>query len=186
MSIKYIIDLRNSVLTEECEHYLAHLISKSCEPDSLKLKMSLIAKENCGWNTGKLVGYVVKGVMTPFTTRINSNISSGEWMCSILCSGQHLSAVHLKIVMCFVNPYMLYHSMSCGSYISGKEGWRDAPEPLKNILDMLDDVAVNSESVYVIIPVIYPNYNLTIEELEQMPAGIVKEMCTIVWKYVTV
>lgn len=58
--------------------------------------------------------------------------------------------------MCYINKNMPFMDIIKGSeYISGKNTWSDAPHPLKNMLDILDDVCLKNENIKVCVPEIY-------------------------------
>ncbi|HSA76253.1 MAG TPA: hypothetical protein VLE02_01790 [Nitrosarchaeum sp.] len=177
-----IIDLRSEALTQKCEIYLAYLIAETCEQDLLKLKMSLIAKNDFEWDNGNLINYVIAYAMTSFSMRMTRHISSGDWLCGVLTSGKELKVDHVKIMMAFVNKNVLWKTLFKKPYVSGKDAWKDAPEPLKNILDILDSAAVNEESVEVVVPRIVPNTGISIKKLEKMTHDVMRKNCTIIWE----
>jgi hypothetical protein len=156
----YTIDLRKlGKITKECEDYLSKLLADACIMDGLKHEFSLLARKDFGWCNENLLPYVVAGYITSKSSRVQLDnyefISSSEWLNSIFVSGKTLNIDHLLITMSYINKNISFMNfINESEYKSGKNTWIDAPMPLKNILDVLDDACLFKQSVEVYIPTI--------------------------------
>ena len=53
-------------------------------------------------------------------------------------------------------------------YKSGKENWSDAPKPIKDILDIIDDSIVNKTELYIYMPTTIQIQERTLELLKKV------------------
>lgn len=173
------LDLRQiGDITAEDEFYLAQLIAYTCANDEIKHILSLHAKRDFGWVNGCLMNYVLADLMTLNSSRINNFISSSEFLCGIFNSGSCLSIEHLRLMMTFINPNVLFE----GQYISGKTYWINVSPVLKTILNILDDAVLNNQLIFIISPTIIPiDPNDRLKELEKLPFDILKSKIYIEW-----
>jgi hypothetical protein len=173
------VDLRQiGSITAEDEFYLAQLIAYTCTKDDIKHFLSLHAKHDFEWINGCLMNYVLADLMTLNSSRINDCISSSEFLCGIFNSGPCLSIEHLRLMMTFINPNVLFE----GPYISGKTYWNNVSPVLKTILNILDDAILNNQLVFVVSPTVIPiDPNDRLEELEKLPFDILKDKIRIEW-----
>ena len=146
------IDLRElGQLTEECEKFLAQLIARSAIAQPLKNEFMLEAKDDFEWQSEKLMPYVEAKMMTRTSTRPmladGKCISSSEWLCGLFASDSNLSNEHVRILISFINPLT---DFTGEQYVSGRSAWVQAPQPLKTILNVLDDAALANEGVHVV------------------------------------
>ncbi|AQN68711.1 hypothetical protein [Saudi moumouvirus] len=176
----YTLDLRKiGKITKKCEDYLSLLLANASMIDNFKYSFSLQAKNDFGWCNENLQPYVIAGYITKQSSRVKSGniefVSSSEWLNSILVSGNILSSEHLRISMCYINKNMPFFDIIKGSeYISGKNTWSDAPLPLKDILDILDDACLKNEDIKVCVPEI-SYVDSSEEELSKMDLSQIKQ-----------
>jgi ArsR family metal-binding transcriptional regulator len=178
------IELRKlGKITELGEKYLAELISLTCSRDELKYQVSLWSKENLGWVNGRLIPYVLADLMPEQSSRFADNhgnyyLSSGEWLCSIFTSGKLLNLEHIITVMSFINPKI---SIPFDTYHSGKNIWEDAPSPIKEILNILDEACSKGNKVSVSCPRVEIT-GKTVEECEKITdMEELKLYCKVIW-----
>lgn len=170
---------RSGRIGKEEERFLETLIVNACKANSLTHQLSLQAKKDFEWNSGCLVVYMLAGLMDGKSYCQEGFISSGDWLCGVLTSGNVLSNEHIRILMSFVNSNT---NLIQEDYASGKELWKDAPSALKAILDTLDDGRVKNVSVTIDIPSVIPlDDSQTIEDLESLSFEDVKNKVKIVW-----
>jgi len=178
-----VVDLRQlGEIDATAEAHLATLIAQSCSQDKIKHQLSLCACRDFGWDNGLLANYVLAGLMTTSSTRVEGFISSGEWLCGIFTSGEQLSTEHLMILMSYINPYVSSLMILAGEYESGKEAWKQTPSSIKKLLDLLDDCLLTGRSVTVAVPTIVPLDPLqSIDTLEYLPLNELYDKVKIVW-----
>ncbi len=133
-------------IDELSQKYLAKQIFKACSISTIKQNCSLAAREDFKWHEENLAMFISLNVIWPQSFSSPGCISSGEWLCSILCSGLILAEDHVRIAMDFVNPLS---SLGEDDYVSGAETWQDAPSPMREILDLLDQAAREGKCVAV-------------------------------------
>lgn len=179
-----IIDLRKiGQLTPLCELYLSRLIAETCENDFVKYEISLRAKKDFGWDNDHLISYVLAGVMTLSSCRVKGFLSSGEFLCGLFTSGKQLTLEHRIIMMSFVNDSVSCLMIGDNKYISGKKMWVDAPKPLKDVLDIIDDSIINNKVLSICVPKIIPlSPYKTIEELDDIPFEELKYKIIVEWE----
>jgi hypothetical protein len=179
---RFRIDIRElEFFGENSAMHLAGLIGSTCQADDEKRYMSYLAVNDFEWCDDGTAMYYIAGVMTDSVFRADGHISSAEWLCGVFNSGELLSEEHVRIIMNYVNEKSTHKEVGDGSYTSGKETWRHVPQPLKFILDVLDDAAVANQPVSVVCPEIVPNVGLTEADLQKMELNRVSEHCTIKW-----
>lgn len=179
-----VIDLRQlGSISGDQEEYLCHLIAKICRTDKIKHRITLYAKQEFDWDNGCLIPYVLAGLTTLSSCRIDNFISSGEWLCGILTSGTELTLEHRRIIMSFINSFTTAEMVNEFKYVTGKSLWSDAESPLKEILDLLDDSIVNQEPiVYIIAPNVIPiDPSQNLEELEHLSFEDLQRQVRIEW-----
>lgn len=174
------IDLRQlGPITASDELYLSRLIACACFNDNIKHYLSLRAKEDFGWDNMLMMPYLLAGLLSDSTSRINDFLSSSEWLCGIFVAGDWLSIEHVRIMMNYINPYTAFNT----EYISGKDCWDDASPILKTILDILDDCVINKNIVFINCPIIVSiDPRETLEELAILPYNLLKEKILIRWE----
>ena len=144
---KFDIDLSVRPICSEGEKYLAALIGKQSGDRRAWMHQ---AKRDFDWANCRLLPYMCSGQFPKQVRRATlGDISSGEWMNGVLCSGNVLDRDHVRILMFMINPKTGLPSSSSEMYVSGKEGWKDAPESLRVMLDCLDDACVAHTDVTV-------------------------------------
>jgi hypothetical protein len=178
-----VIDLRQlGPISASAEVYLATLIANACGQDKIKHYLSLCARQDFGWDNTLLGNYVLANLMTESSTRVGGFISSGEWLCGIFTSGENLSLDHMIIMMSYVNPYVSSEMVMKQQYRSGKDIWKQAPVPIKDILDLLDDSIINGCSISVKVPVVEAiNPVQSINTLEYLPLNELHDRVKITW-----
>lgn len=168
-----ILDIRNTGhLSEEAEDYLAALIALGCQ-EPVKHYLAQAAANDFGWDASLLQELVLAGCVSMTTARAPGCVSSSEWLCGIFTSGSELKIDHLHIMMFFVNSKFSVEQLQNEEYVSGKSLWASAPEPLRRLLDFLDDAAVAGENVQVILPHVQnlddlPDKAMSVEELKKL------------------
>ncbi|AEQ32572.1 hypothetical protein mvi_1020 [Megavirus vitis] len=136
--------------------------------DNFKYAFALQAKNDFEWCNENLQPYVVAGNI--------EFVSSSEWLNSILSCGTILDSEHLQMSMCYINKNVPFIDIVKGSeYISGKNTWSDAPQPLKNMLDILDDTCLKNENIKVSVPKISFIDSSPIKELYKMDLSQIKQ-----------
>ncbi|QGR54327.1 hypothetical protein [Moumouvirus maliensis] len=177
----YTLDLRKiGKITKQCEDYLSLLLANACVVDNFKYAFAMQAKNDFGWSNKNLQSYVIAGCITKQSSRVKSGniefVSSSEWLNSILTSGTFLNSEHLQMSMCYINKNMPFMDIIKGSdYISGKNTWSDAPQPLKNMLDILDDACLKNENIKVCVPEIFFINESEIEKITGMDLSEIKQ-----------
>jgi hypothetical protein len=182
------IDLRQlGKIDEECEFFLAELITRSCIDDPVKYNFSMHAIEDFGLNNGNLMVYVVADLMTLQSFRYNDPetgrlfMSGGEWLNAIFNSGSVLSSEHLSIMMTFINSNTQFPLDPECVYVSGRDLWSSAPSTLKHVLDILDEAVMNNQDVNIMFPEVVPKDGYTLEQLEKMAPEEIKQHSYIRW-----
>lgn len=141
-------------ISENCAEYLSKQIANICKQNEIKYHLGVCAKRDFSWKNENLIEYISLDQITEKSYKIENYLSSGEWLCGIFNSGPILFQEHIKLMMLFVNPHLILNNKQSNDfhYICGKDSWKSAPTPLKEILDILDDSICENKYIKIKIP----------------------------------